>query len=475
MSTEIAESRLGSRMRHRKILRRSTSSGSMSGRISGKVASTWARGGSWRRGVTRAEDAKSDETSRCAGLSSAALAPLMSSSHPLELQGGEALVPPRPAGKKSMAKEEKSWMDLEAADAAKQRSSSQAHDSHISELEATRAEKFSEFIAEIKTSDRISMGLDRRGNLSKDEATVLLGAVQTRFNKVNRRSERLLHNMQHMNMVKEQDNRLRASSIRKNLLVRTFRPELMNVSKLQPSWNRSNDLPPRPFDGSKSLPLKQPKSVKEGSKSPLRRARSVKKELQVSRAERLDEDRDSPPREAHADRSLNLLELPGEIILLNSDVSEVLANKKKEMSDKRKSINLRARRVRLLSQLSPSSSQLKVTADGRYASSTCFTSRESLEAERKRQQGQGGGLGGMPAGADGGWDAADRDERASAGRRRDEEALMGQQDASWEYNMRHCIQHERWSFEGFCGESAGLLLLCFLCAEFQLEGVKRSW
>jgi len=52
---------------------------------------------------------------------------------------------------------------------------------------------------------------------------------------------------------------------------------------------------------------------------------------------------------------------------------------------------------------------------------------------------------------------------------------MGQQDASWEYNMRHCIQHERWSFEGFCGESAGLLLLCFLCAEFQLEGVKRSW
>mmetsp|Transcript_36911 Transcript_36911/g.115593 ORF Transcript_36911/g.115593 Transcript_36911/m.115593 type:complete len:303 (-) Transcript_36911:3905-4813(-) len=191
--------------------------------------------------------------------------------HPLELQGGEALVPPRPAGKKSMAKEEKSWMDLEAADAAKQRSSSQAHDSHISELEATRAEKFSEFIAEIKTSDRISMGLDRRGNLSKDEATVLLGAVQTRFNKVNRRSERLLHNMQHMNMVKEQDNRLRASSIRKNLLVRTFRPELMNVSKLQPSWNRSNDLPPRPFDGSKSLPLKQPKSVKEGSKSPLRR------------------------------------------------------------------------------------------------------------------------------------------------------------------------------------------------------------
>mmetsp|Transcript_36923 Transcript_36923/g.115713 ORF Transcript_36923/g.115713 Transcript_36923/m.115713 type:complete len:149 (-) Transcript_36923:4335-4781(-) len=145
MSTEIAESRLGSRMRHRKILRRSTSSGSMSGRISGKVASTWARGGSWRRGVTRAEDAKSDETSRCAGLSSAALAPLMSSSHPLELQGGEALVPPRPAGKKSMAKEEKSWMDLEAADAAKQRSSSQAHDSHISELEATRAEKFSEY------------------------------------------------------------------------------------------------------------------------------------------------------------------------------------------------------------------------------------------------------------------------------------------------------------------------------------------
>ena len=65
--------------------------------------------------------------------------------------------------------------------------------------------------------------------------------------------------MQQMNMVKEQDNLLRASSIRKNLLVRTFRPELMNVSKLQPSWFVS------------SMPLKQPKSVKEGGKSPLRK------------------------------------------------------------------------------------------------------------------------------------------------------------------------------------------------------------
>ena len=146
MSTEIAESRPGSRMRHRKILRREgfpplpvplTSSqvqlppGARAGGSPEKLllpGHAEVPGGAGIRGVRQAgrqeearltcllvEDAKSDETSRCARLCPAALAPLMSSSHPLELQGGEALAPSRPAGKKSMAEEEKFWMDLEAA------------------------------------------------------------------------------------------------------------------------------------------------------------------------------------------------------------------------------------------------------------------------------------------------------------------------------------------------------------------------